>query len=239
MKFDGEELQEFSNYDVECWTNDWVMWYRNANCTHWHYEGGEIISGQTDLDDNWVEFELEYMVKLVKPGYLSFRYRKETRMEMGFRNGEFALLIDDDVQIYNSDVDKNAWETAYFNLTAGSHKLLWTYQKYASDNSTDLLARIDSLHIVGTDYADHSCYPCVASYSLPGSTECSLCQKNHYFAGDGCIQCPDGTYSAMGAIGPAGCEIRPACSEMDYSETYTNCIGNKRSKTYEWNTPTL
>ena len=48
-------------------------------------------------------------------------------MENSFANGEFALLLNDDVVEYNADPNQAGWQTVTIDLPEGAHKLLWTY----------------------------------------------------------------------------------------------------------------
>ena len=64
---------------------------------------------QADIDDTLVDFDLTYPVYFDDWGYIEFLYRKDTIGDKYSSYGVFKFLIDDIVQLEDSDVDNNDW----------------------------------------------------------------------------------------------------------------------------------
>jgi hypothetical protein len=72
-------------------------------------------------------------------------YKKETRGKDQSFNGEFVVIIDDVVAYWNLETNRNDWELARLNLTAGNHKVVFVYEKFSDAEYEDMFAYIDEM----------------------------------------------------------------------------------------------
>jgi hypothetical protein len=83
--------------------------YINANCTSWSFESPYLISGQSLIDESFTQSALYYDAHLVRDGWLSIRYKKNTKMVNEFKSGFFAVEVNGDVVHDNEDLSKDDW----------------------------------------------------------------------------------------------------------------------------------
>lgn len=83
--------------------------YKNDDCTPWSRTGTSLKAYQADIDDTLVDFDLTYPVYFDDWGYIEFVYRKDTIGDKYSSYGIFKFLIDDIVQLEDSDVNNNDW----------------------------------------------------------------------------------------------------------------------------------
>ena len=66
---------KFKYFETTCFTYDGVQWDQKLGCTPWNViSGSQIYTGQVQ-DEGLVTFELSYSAKLVKEGFIKFKYR--------------------------------------------------------------------------------------------------------------------------------------------------------------------
>lgn len=55
-----------------------MFWVKNANCTPWTATNESIKAGEAWAFDTTVAFEITYSAYFVTPGYVEFKYRKDS-----------------------------------------------------------------------------------------------------------------------------------------------------------------
>ena len=178
---------------------------------------------------------LEARVRILFNGSVTFTFRMQA--EPLFDGLQFRVDGDSKMTYY---ANSPQFITRTFDLEPGIHVLKWIFFKdYSYSTGTDM-AYIRSIRIIGTRLADSACDPCPLGYfSQAGAFECDPCPLNHFSDNpktSECQKCPDNEYS-YGLWGP--CQPKELCTERDFSETYSKCQDNLRTKTYVPNQPQI
>lgn len=164
----------------------------------------------------------------VKKGKIEFLYRKDSTKEKdGWVSGVFSFFVDDTSVVDDGSLtdDPEEWKYFSYEVFPGMKDVSFIYQKYNSEANQHLNLEIKELRIVGTDYADEECLPCLKGFSQEGSDRCSLCPKDHFLnPGTGeCTACPAGTHSPEGAISTSAdkaCLAKRTCKVDDIPKKY-------------------
>ena len=96
--------------------------YKNDDCTPWTRTGTSLKAYQADIDDTLVDFDLTYPVYFDEPGYVEFKYRKDTIGDKKTTFGIFKFLVDDFVQLNDDKLGADDWQTfELFEIPPGFH----------------------------------------------------------------------------------------------------------------------
>lgn len=244
QRFAGSEKDWLNlnyHFSTSCWILSNMLWVEDTKCTKWHTDDGSNISSGTTAEITWFESELIYYTHNVKPGNLTVRYRKDSIMHNGFHNGQFFIYVDNNVLYSDSELSSDDWKLASIPLEVGQHEILIAYEKYNTQNSTNMTSEIDSFEITGVSHSALTCITCNKGSSTEGSSECQVCPGNTYFdsVSQTCKDCSEDKYSVKGSIGPQSCISRKPCTQSDYFQSYSACELGKRSKIHLWKSPMI
>ena len=180
-----------------------------------------------------------FSVNIVKRGELGIRYQKDTDVLGGVKTGTFKVIVDREVVIEDKEIDHGAWKLFEYDLQVGLHEIILEYNGLATPDMKKPKARVSSMYISGTVFADRSCYRCPAGGYLEAATSCGNCNYNEYWNQATCVKCPEGTYSFRGSVSIEDCIDGPSCAEQDYYYVDSICIDEKFDRVYKWKEPKI
>ncbi|CDW84817.1 UNKNOWN [Stylonychia lemnae] len=193
-----------TKFASKCYMYFWSNWIEEECLPCQVLNAGQYLScGEASARETSVAHEIVFELFFYKKGKLSLIYRKDTVREIdGWMSGIFEIYIDQQLvfQDQNLDDDQIAWKSLEIDIEPGIHEVIISYQKYNSAQNSHQSLDIQELRLTGLEYADLECKPCEYGYSLPGSSQCSLCPKDTFLNPEQCVECPEGTFCAQGAV---------------------------------------
>ena len=139
---------------------------------------------ETQAYNTYTAYEVTYNVHIRTPGYVEFKYRKDSRSSF-VTNGEFKFAVNNKEVLVDFKIANQSggdWQVFRHNITStGMYTLAWVYTKFSEKNATELMsAEIEYIRVTGMDYSPKQCLNCKKGWSQAGATKCSLCGANHY-----------------------------------------------------------
>ena len=178
-----------------------------------------------------------FSVNIVKAGELGIRYQKDTHLVGGAKTGTFRVAVNREVVIEDKEIDHGAWKLFEYDLQVGLNEIILEYSAIATKDMKRPKARVSSLYVSGTVFADTNCYKCPAGGYLQAATSCENCDFNEYWNQATCVKCPDGTYSFRGSVSVEDCKEGPSCGEKDYFYVDSVCMDGKFDRIFKWKEP--
>jgi hypothetical protein len=225
------------HFAAYCWIMTLYGWVLNEDCTAWHSSSEDYIVSGTASPYTWLETDLRFFTTLVKPGKLRVTYKKDSGLFSGWDIGDFYIFVDDQLAYYDYAAEKTNWQTASVSLTPGIHLVEMVFDKYITDENSEV--KIREIQITGVAFADTECTYCERGASSEGASECVVCDIGSYFNGTGCLLCPEGYTSDPDSVALADCYPARLCTEADYHVYYSDCEYGNMKLAYEWNAPLL
>ncbi|CDW53634.1 hypothetical protein TTRE_0000189901 [Trichuris trichiura] len=188
---------------------------------------------------------LMYSVKLVRPGYVKYKYL--------YPDGGifFAFQVQNDqcISVNDANLGKHmfppttteaAWreeKATNVMLTSGQLLLSWKAMVLHGQHKP---IKIKGIEIRGVAYAQE-CSPCPnGTYSQGNSGYCQPCPSNTYsgMKASKCLPCDNRTQ--FSGIQASKCEQRPPCTVSDYYSLHGPCNWNRKSIIeYRWTEPKI
>ncbi|CDW90016.1 UNKNOWN [Stylonychia lemnae] len=239
-----QKMQAIQPFEFHCLYLDQLKrWIQDKDCEPWRPLKNGIVAGQSDQHDTEVAFEIIYMADFVKPGYVEFKYKKDSFQIDNVRNGFFEFFVNDQEVFVDRLNENHKWKVQSQQIDSpGKKKLRWVYKKHNGQNSgTSLLVELEYVKIIGTKQAATECIPCVKGYSTKGSDRCDSCEANYYFDTkadiDLCKPCAQDQYSFPGSVGQDSCIKRHPCTDKDHIMSFSECIDGSRQVSYQYIQP--
>ena len=227
-----------SEFIAYCYISELWNWLFRTDCESWTVssDGLELVSGNTTRKA-WLQSELIYYSKVVKPGNLTIEYRKKTRMYEGIPNGVFLVYLNEISVLEDDSLVSDTYQTVSYPLQPGIVELVIQYEKYNTVGFEDLDAHIRLIELTGTQENARYCSKCVGGRSGKGARKCEPCPGNTYFDGMDCVNCPQGQYSRQGSQSLQDCKVKLPCTEQDYMAEMTGCLEGSSTRKYVWIQP--
>jgi len=176
--------------------------------------------------------KLSIVVDLTQDGFVEFGVRVDAEVKYD----KLVFNIGEEVHDIPNSLE---YEFVRFNLTAGTHELIWSYVKDKSYNVGEDTAQIFNIEVSSLHYHSRTCTLCPEGWEVSDDqTYCSPCPMN-YYAEQGmpkCLPCDSNTYSFRES---GECRNRPSCTNDDYHYMYTECKRTYREKEGMWNDPRI
>eukprot|EP00347_Sterkiella_histriomuscorum_P005033 403358157 len=248
LKDQSQDIEAPQPIEFNCFfRNENLQWIVNEKCTPWTAEGNYIRGGEVTLEEDNVSlaFEMIYTTDFVQPGYIEFKYRKDTMISNDRLNGDFSFVVNLRKVLGDFTFETINWKTYRYNVTEPGHYVFaWVYNKQHILGLTEQMnIELEYIKIVGTKFSAHECLPCIRGQSSEGSDKCTTCEANQYLDTEQdiniCLDCAANKFSYPGSIGKDYCLNRLPCTKKDYIRTHTKCQNDKRNETYQWITPQI
>ncbi|KAG1703654.1 Small G protein signaling modulator 3 [Nymphon striatum] len=186
---------------------------------------------------------MSYSVKLVKPGYLIYKYQytdKNVMFSFKVQNEQCHTIQESEKYKWPPATEKYQWETIQVDLKPGINILYWKTIGMDMPKASQAIL-ISDIEVMGVAYTS-KCSKCEAgSYSTKlGSTECTDCPANTYSTTGvtTCTSCDSETQYAH--LGSSECKKRLPCTESDYYQYNSPCNSNKKTQImYKWIEPKI
>lgn len=110
-----------------------MKWIQNSKCTPWEPSAQKTLKAQdTEVFNTYTAYELTYNAYLKTPGFVEFKYRKDTGNSY-IVNGEFKFAVNNKAVLNDYKVSNTSdWQIYTYNFTnAGIYTLSWIYTKYS------------------------------------------------------------------------------------------------------------
>ena len=237
----GHQYNTWNNFKEDfhsyCWVLEDYGWELDVGCTPWHSSSETLLVTGTAALKNWYETDFTFYPTLVKDGHVEITYMKESGDLEGYQIGDFYIFIDETLSFYDFSGNNPNWRTIKLPLSKGMRKVQIVFDKMVSEEVSE--AKIRSIEVRGSDYADLYCRECPVGHSGAGSDICLDCEVGSYLyqVTSICKECPKGTTSKPGSIGVESCFEPEACVESGWHYYFSDCEGGKQKKVFEWNEP--
>ena len=110
-----------------------MKWIKNSKCTPWEPSSHKTLKAQdTEVFNAYTAFELTYNAYLKTPGFVEFKYRKDSKNSF-IVNGEFKFAVNNKAALTDYKVSNTSdWQIyTYTFANAGIYSLSWIYTKYS------------------------------------------------------------------------------------------------------------
>jgi hypothetical protein len=237
-----------SEFRTECIWFDGQRWH-HGRCNSWTPEsnGTIISSGDNSMAVTKGNIRTQSTLLLnadfVKEGHVRFRYKVDGQ------DGHDGLQFILDVTVQKWEGKKvtlyqqKGWAETVIKVSKGAHTLKWRYEKDEKGDYGADKAFIEIVEVYGTKHSDRNCESCYLGFS----NKCRVCERDHYAddkqmgfeVSNLCASCPEGRFSADGAVGVNECLQKQDCTEDDLVPTKTECGTDTHTTDYEWIQPQI
>jgi len=228
------EDMEFKTYIVKHESEDHPATGELVEGDGWSVDKGYLLT--TDLLKDAQSAVLEASALLVRDGEVIFFFKVNAEF---FFDGLF-FLVDGDIAMQKVSQSLDYTEVS-IKVPMGYHTFQWVYYKDSSVSENGDFAQINSITIIGTEWAATECDVCTeGTYSPPRSGHCLPCGRDTYADEKGlfeCKPCPADQYAHPGFN--KGCLPRATCTEDDIIVTYGRCSRGQRQMTSSFREPVI
>lgn len=191
---------------------------QGSGCTGWQTNGYSVYSGN---GNSLLTLVQSYVVE----GSITFSFKFLSSVS----GASFNFYVDNQIAYSFASLELQYRTVTILNISSSLHKFTWEFINPLS-NSFNLPVHVEikSIRIVGTSYADSSCFSCYpGTYSNNGASFCTPCPAGtqSYAVSSSCSPCLSRQYSFQGA---ENCFSRPDCTNDFVQILYTPCNNNRR-----------